>query len=79
MNSIWMDVRLGCRTLLKAPLFTIAVVPYLPLSMPPAEDGKNMTTKRDEHSLHVIGRLKLGLGRAPGPGGSARARDAARV
>ena len=35
---------------------------YLPLSMQPADDYKNMTTKRDEHSLHVIGRLKPGLG-----------------
>ena len=30
----------------------------------PPDDYKNMTTKRDEHSLHVIGRLKSGLGRA---------------
>ena len=36
---------------------------YLPLSMQPSDDYKNMTTKRDEHSLHVIGRLKPGLGR----------------
>jgi predicted permease len=37
---------------------------YLPLSMHSPDDYKNMTTKRDEHSLHVIGRLKPGLGRA---------------
>ena len=37
---------------------------YLPLSMKTSDDYKNMTTKRDEHSLHVIGRLKPGLARA---------------
>jgi putative ABC transport system permease protein len=36
---------------------------YLPLSMQTPDDYKNLTTKRDEHSLHVIGRLKPGLGR----------------
>ena len=36
---------------------------YLPLSMQAADSYKNMTTKRDEHSLHVIGRLKPGLDR----------------
>jgi predicted permease len=35
---------------------------YLPLSMLPADSYRNMTTKRDEHALHVIGRLKRGLG-----------------
>jgi putative ABC transport system permease protein len=37
---------------------------YLPFSMSPQEDYSRLTTKRDEHSLHVIGRLKPGLGRA---------------
>jgi putative ABC transport system permease protein len=37
---------------------------YLPLSMEAADDYKNMTTKRDDHALHVIGRLKPGLARA---------------
>jgi predicted permease len=37
---------------------------YLPLSMQAADAYQNMTTKRDEHQLHVIGRLKPGLGRA---------------
>jgi predicted permease len=36
---------------------------YLPLSMQPADTYRDMTTKRDEHSLHVIGRLTRGLGR----------------
>ncbi|MEO6235475.1 MAG: ABC transporter permease [Vicinamibacterales bacterium] len=36
---------------------------YLPLSMVAAEQYTTMTTKRDEHSLHVIGRLKPGLRR----------------
>ena len=35
----------------------------LPLTMKDQEDYKNLTTKRDEHSLHVIGRLKPGLER----------------
>src|SRR5438477_11695424 len=33
MDSVWMDVRLGFRTLLKAPLFTIAVVLTLGLGI----------------------------------------------
>ena len=37
---------------------------YLPLSMRTPDDYTRMTTKRDEHSLHVIGRLKPGVGRA---------------
>jgi predicted permease len=37
---------------------------YMPLSMRPPDDYKRVTTKRDEHSLHVIGRLKPGLSRA---------------
>jgi predicted permease len=36
---------------------------YLPLSMETSDAYKNMITKRDEHSLHVIGRLKSGLAR----------------
>jgi predicted permease len=36
---------------------------YLPLSMQAHEDYQDMITKRDEHSLHVIGRLKPGLER----------------
>lgn len=36
---------------------------YLPLSMRAADSYKEMTTKRDAHSLHVIGRLKPGLDR----------------
>ncbi len=39
---------------------------YLPMSMKPVDDYKNLTTKRDEHSLHVIGRLKPGLSRTQG-------------
>jgi putative ABC transport system permease protein len=35
---------------------------YLPLSMVPPDDYKGLTTKRDGHSLHVIGRLKPGIG-----------------
>ena len=35
---------------------------YMPLSMETSDAYKNMTTKRDEHALHVIGRLKPGLG-----------------
>jgi len=37
---------------------------YLPLSMENPEAYKNLTTKRDEHALHVIGRLKPGLSRS---------------
>lgn len=37
---------------------------YLPLSMTAPDEYSSMTTKRDEHSLHVIGRLRPGLGRA---------------
>jgi predicted permease len=36
---------------------------YMPLSMEASDAYRDMTTKRDEHSLHVIGRLKPGLGR----------------
>ena len=36
---------------------------YVPLSMQPQDDYKNLTTKRDQHALHVIGRLKPGLAR----------------
>ncbi|HVD92521.1 MAG TPA: ABC transporter permease [Vicinamibacterales bacterium] len=36
---------------------------YLPLSMRALDDYTRLTTKRDEHSLHVIGRLKPGIGR----------------
>ena len=36
---------------------------YLPLSMETSDAYKNMIAKRDEHSLHVIGRLKPGLSR----------------
>jgi predicted permease len=35
---------------------------YMPLSMETSDAYKNMTTKRDEHALHVIGRLKPGIG-----------------
>jgi len=37
---------------------------YLPLSMKSADDYKQMITRRDEHTLHVIGRLKPGVSRA---------------
>jgi len=37
---------------------------YLPLTMKPADDYTAMITKRDEHTLHVIGRLKPGVSRA---------------
>jgi predicted permease len=37
---------------------------YMPLTMKPADDYTTMITKRDEHSLHVIGRLKPGVSRA---------------
>jgi len=36
---------------------------YLPLTMKPADEYQTMITKRDEHSLHVIGRLKPGVSR----------------
>jgi predicted permease len=36
---------------------------YMPLSMMPRDEYTTMTTKRDEHSLHVIGRLAPGIGR----------------
>jgi predicted permease len=36
---------------------------YLPLTMMPAVEYQNTVTKRDEHALHVIGRLKPGVGR----------------
>jgi len=35
---------------------------YMPFSMEAPEAYKEMTTKRDAHSMHVIGRLKPGLG-----------------
>src|SRR4051812_33878676 len=34
---------------------------YMPLSMQPNDSYKDMMTKRDAHSLHVIGRVKPGL------------------
>jgi predicted permease len=37
---------------------------YLPLSMEPPDAYRTLSTKRDEHQLHVIGRLKPGLNRA---------------
>jgi predicted permease len=37
---------------------------YLPLSMEPPDAYRTMSTKRDEHQLHVIGRLKPGINRA---------------
>ncbi len=37
---------------------------YLPLTMQPAADYQTMATRRDEHTLHVIGRLKHGVTRA---------------
>jgi predicted permease len=36
---------------------------YLPLSMQAADTYHKMMTKRDDHALHVIGRLKPALGR----------------
>src|SRR5687768_7550417 len=42
---------------------------YLPLSMQPQDDYTKMVTKRDEHALHVIGRLKPGLARAQAQAG----------
>jgi predicted permease len=37
---------------------------YMPLSMLPPDTYRDMSTKRDEHSLHVIGRLRRGVDRA---------------
>jgi predicted permease len=37
---------------------------YLPLSMKPADEYQTLTTKRDEHDLHVLGYLKPGLTQA---------------
>ncbi len=37
---------------------------YLPMSMRPADEFKTLTTKRDEHELHVLGHVKPGLTRA---------------
>jgi putative ABC transport system permease protein len=34
---------------------------YLPMSMKPADEYTTLTTKRDEHDLHVIGYLKPGV------------------
>jgi predicted permease len=42
---------------------------YLPLSMQAHDDYTKMITKRDEHALHVIGRLKPGLSRAQAQAG----------
>jgi predicted permease len=68
----------GRRVLVNGKPFTVAgVVPewfegvyalvefdaYLPLSMLPQDEYTGLTTKRDGHSLHVIGRLKPGIGR----------------
>jgi predicted permease len=68
----------GRRVLVNGKPFTVAgVVPesfqgvyaliefdaYMPLSMQPADDYTRLTTKRDEHALHVIGRLTRGLSR----------------
>ncbi len=36
---------------------------YLPLSMQPPDAYRDMHTKRDEHSLHVLGRFKPGINR----------------
>ena len=36
---------------------------YIPMSMKPAEEYKTLTTKRDEHDLHVLGYVKRGLTR----------------
>jgi predicted permease len=68
----------GRRVLVNGQPFTVAgVVPswfegiyalvefdaYMPLSMLPHTEYTDLTTKRDEHSLHVIGRLKDGIRR----------------
>ncbi|HEX4567964.1 MAG TPA: ABC transporter permease [Vicinamibacterales bacterium] len=37
---------------------------YLPMSMKPADEYQTLTTKRDEHDLHVLGYLKPGLTQA---------------
>jgi predicted permease len=34
---------------------------YLPMSMRPVDEYKTLTTKRDEHALHVLGHVKPGL------------------
>lgn len=36
---------------------------YLPFSMKPADEYRTLTTKRDEHDLHVLGHVKQGLTR----------------
>lgn len=36
---------------------------YIPITMRAAEDWQRITTKRDEHSLHVIGRIRPGMTR----------------
>jgi predicted permease len=66
----------GRRVIVNGQPFTIAgIVPrtfqgvyaliefdaYMPLTMQPADEYKNMATRRDEHSLHVIGRLQRGF------------------
>jgi predicted permease len=71
----------GRRVVVNGQPFTIAgVVPkafqgvyalvefdaYLPLSMLPTDQYRDMVTKRDQHSLHVIGRLAPGVSRAQG-------------
>ena len=37
---------------------------YLPLSMMPPTEYHDMVTKRDQHTLHVLGRLTPGITRA---------------
>ena len=37
---------------------------YLPMSMKPADEYKTLTTKRDEHALHLLGHVKRDLTRA---------------
>ncbi len=69
----------GRRVVVNGQPFTIAgVVPeafqgvyalvefdaYLPVSMLPTDQYRDMVTKRDQHSLHVIGRLAPGVSRA---------------
>ena len=71
----------GRRVVVNGQPFTIAgVVPeafqgvyalvefdaYLPLSMLPTDQYRDMVAKRDQHSLHVIGRLAPGVSRAQG-------------